>query len=84
MTHLIFVVIIILAMFAMVYKLIKKDSIGGKILIVNIFGTLTLIFLVLLSLEYKDAMLLDIAIIYALVNFITTLAFLKYQRDGAL
>jgi len=84
MTNLIFGIIIIMAMFTLVYKLIKRESLGGKVLIVNIFGTLTVIFLMLLSLEYKDYMLLDIAIIYALVNFITTLAFLKYQRDGAL
>ncbi|MDO7787745.1 MrpF/PhaF family protein [Desulforamulus aquiferis] len=50
---------------------------------VNFFGTKTVVILVLVGFMYgRPDVFLDIAIVYALINFTAVLAFLKYVESG--
>jgi multicomponent Na+:H+ antiporter subunit F len=49
----------------------------NRILAVNLFGTKTVLFVALVGFLFGRAEFLDIAILYALVNFVATVAVLR-------
>jgi len=51
---------------------------------VNTIGTTTIIILVLIGLIYGRPIFLDIAIVYAMINFIATLAVARYLKEGCI
>ncbi len=59
-------------------------TVYDRILAVNMFGSVTVILLAVLSFEIGRPDFLDIAIIYALMNFIGTVAVLKFFEYGNL
>ncbi len=76
-------VIMIAAMALMLVRLFRGPSLYDRVLAVNSFGTKTVLFLVLFAflIERPDA--IDIAILYALINFVGTIAVLKFFRYRA-
>lgn len=65
-------------------RLISGPSFYDRALAVNSFGTKIVLFLCLFSLIIGRADGIDIAILYALMNFIATVAILKFFRYRAL
>jgi multicomponent Na+:H+ antiporter subunit F len=64
---------------------IKGPTVYDRILAVNSFGTLTVLLIAILGFLMGRPAFLDIALVYALINFITTIAimkFFKYERLG--
>ena len=64
---------------------IKGPTVYDRILAVNSFGTLTVLLIAALGFLMGRPEFLDIALVYALINFITTIAimkFFKYSRLG--
>ena len=64
---------------------IKGPTVYDRILAVNSFGTLTVMLIAVLGFLMGRPAFLDIALVYALINFITTIAimkFFKYNRIG--
>ena len=55
-----------------------------RLLALNVFGNLTILFLVLLSAFTEFYALIDIALLYGLINFVTTLAILRFFNDRSL
>jgi len=55
-----------------------------RILAANTFGTKVVVLIALLGYLAEDTMFLDIALIYVLINFITTIGFLKYFKHHSL
>lgn len=53
-------------------------TVYDRILAVNLFGTLTVILIALLGFLIDRPEFLDIALVYALINFIGTIAVTKY------
>lgn len=53
-------------------------SVFDRILAVNLFGTLTVVLIALLGFLIDRPEFLDIALVYALINFIGTIAVTKY------
>ena len=45
-------------------------------------NTLVIVSMVVLGAAYKEAILIDVAIVYALLSFVTTLFIAKYLRKG--
>ena len=74
-----------LILFAMLLALISAiigKTVYDKILAVNIFGTITVLFIALFGFLTERPEFLDIAIVYALINFIATVAILKFFEYG--
>jgi multicomponent Na+:H+ antiporter subunit F len=74
-----------LILFAMLLALISAiigQSVYDKILAVNIFGTITVLFIALFGFLTERPEFLDIALVYALINFIATIAILKFFEYG--
>lgn len=55
-----------------------------RILAVNAFGTMTVLMIAVLGFLMGRPDFLDIALVYALINFISTIAVLKFFRYGDL
>jgi len=76
--------IIVLAAILVLYRAIKGPRIYDRVLAVNVIGTKTVVLLALIGFIYERPHFLDIALVYALINFIATVAFLKYRETGGL
>lgn len=77
--------IIILASVPILYRVIAGPFVFNRIMAVNVLGTKTVIILILVGFIYgRPEIFLDIAVVYALINFIAVLAFLRYVETGRL
>ena len=72
------------AMALMLSRLFIGPTLYDRVLAVNSFGTKTVIFLVIFALMTGRSDAVDIAILYALLNFIATIAILKFFRYRSL
>ncbi|MEQ8265911.1 MAG: monovalent cation/H+ antiporter complex subunit F [Parvibaculum sp.] len=65
-------------------RLFAGPTLYDRVLAVNTFGTLTVLLLSLLGFIAERPDFLDIALLYALINFVSTIAILKFFRYRAL
>ena len=61
-----------------VFRSIKGPTVYDRILAVNAFGTLTVVLISVYGFLSERPEFLDLALVYALINFIGTLAVSKY------
>ena len=73
-------IVMLVAVLLILVRALRGPTIHDRILSVNIMGTKTVIFLVLLGSLKGRTGFLDIALLYALINFISTIAILKYKE----
>ena len=71
-------VLLLVGMVLLLARGLKGPTMYDRILVANGFGTKTVVLIVLISVVAQDTMFLDIALVYALINFITTIGLLKY------
>ena len=84
MFELLIICILLVSMLLTIFRAVKGPTVYDRILAANVFGTITVILLVLFGYFFNYLETLDIALVYALINFITTLAFLKYFKFKSL
>ncbi len=75
---------LLIGMALLLGRLLAGPTLYDRILAVNSFGTKTVLFLCVFSLIVGRSDGIDIAILYALMNFIATIAVLKFFRYRAL
>jgi multicomponent Na+:H+ antiporter subunit F len=73
-----------LAMAMMLARLLHGPELYDRVLAVNSFGTKTVLFLCVFSFLIDRPDGIDIAILYSLMNFIGTIAILKFFRYRSL
>jgi len=78
------IVIILLASFFSLYRIIKGPTFFDRVLAVNLIGTKVVVLLALIDFLYDRPEFVDISIAYALINFIGTIAILKLKEKGKL
>ncbi|NNE57571.1 MAG: cation:proton antiporter [Hellea sp.] len=76
--------LILISMAMMLGRLLIGPTLYDRLLAVNSFGTKTVLFLCVFCLVIGRPDGVDIALLYALMNFIATIAVLKYFRYRAL
>lgn len=69
---------IVVTMTLALCRALAGPSVYDRILAVNMFGTKTVLFLAVISFIYGRTDFLDMALTYALINFISTLAVLQF------
>lgn len=86
MTSLLWVVAtaLLLMAFACLWRADKGPTIQDRILAVNVAGVKTLVVLVLLATIAGHSFLIDVAIVYGLLNFVITLAATRFIESGRL
>jgi multicomponent Na+:H+ antiporter subunit F len=75
---------LLVAMAMMIARAIMGPSHYDRILAVNSFGTKTVLLLAVIGFLFGRPAFLDIAIVYALINFVATIALMKFFRYRAL
>lgn len=70
--------------FASLYRSIKGPSVADRIVAINVVSTKVTVMIILISILLKQTGYMDVALIYALVGFITTLSVSKYLAKGKL
>ena len=77
-------VIVLVGVLVILLRLIKGPTLMDRILAVNVIGTKTIVLLALVGFLYdRPGFFVDIALVYALINFIATIAMLKYVEGDA-
>ena len=71
----------VLLAIAMLYRAIKGPTTQDRVLAVNVLGTNTVVVLALLAAGLGQESFLDIALIYALLNFLMAVAISKFTVE---
>jgi multicomponent Na+:H+ antiporter subunit F len=68
------------------YRVVRGPTLPDRVVAVNGIGTATVVALALLAAGLDESGLLDIALVYALLNFLLSLGLAKYavERGGVL
>ena len=71
---------------AMLYRAVKGPTNQDRVLAVNVLGTNTVVILALLGAALGEPWFLDIALVYALLNFLMSIAISKFtvERGGVI
>ncbi len=75
---------VLVAMAMALLRAILGPTVYDRIMAVNMFGTKTVLLIALLGFVAGRPEFLDIALVYALINFIGTIAMLKFSAYGDL
>lgn len=76
--------LVLVTMALALLRALRGPSLFDRILAVNMFGTSTVLGIAVLGFLTGRPAFLDIALVYALISFITTIATLKYFETGGL
>lgn len=85
MTDYLLIIAVITAVnaFICMYRAIAGPTAQDRLLAVNIMGTKTLIVVVLVTYAFGESFFLDVAMVYALLNFVVTVALCRYlETEG--
>jgi multicomponent Na+:H+ antiporter subunit F len=77
-----FIWVLLFTAFMALYRAVFGPTTFDKIVAVNVIGTKTVVVLVLIGFVYQRPYFFDIALLYALLNFIATIAISKYVERG--
>jgi len=75
---------ILVTMVLALARALLDSTVYDRVLAANMFGTKTVLLLAVVAFLYGREDLLDLALAYALINFISVLAVLKFVQDHAL
>ncbi len=75
---------VLVTMLLVLIRALLGPTVYDRILAVNLFGTKTVLFIAVLGFLDGRPEWLDIALVYALINFIGTIAVLKFMQYGDL
>ena len=73
-----------IGMILVLYRLYNGPTVYDRVLAVNSFGTHTVLFIGVIGFLAGRPDFLDIALLYALINFVGTIAVLKFFRYRAI
>lgn len=83
MIHSIALVVLLMGMAMLLVRAMRGPTAYDRILATNIFGTVTVLGIALLSGLDNSSMLLDVALLYGLINFTATIVLLRYFKYGS-
>lgn len=75
---------VLVTMVLALFRALVGPTVYDRILAVNMFGTKTVLIIALLGFLHDRPDFLDIALLYALINFIGIVAVMKYVQYGDL
>lgn len=72
--------VLLVSMVLILIRLFSGPTLYDRVLALNSFGTCTVLFIGVTGFAFGRPDFLDIALLYALINFVGTIAILKYFR----
>ncbi|MEM7120815.1 MAG: monovalent cation/H+ antiporter complex subunit F [Pseudomonadota bacterium] len=76
--------LVVVAMALTLFRTLKGPTLYDRILAVNVHGTMTVMLIALAGFLVDRPDFLDLSLVYALLNFVGTLAALKFFKHGHL
>lgn len=73
--------ILSIALIISIFRFITANEVYTKILVVNLIGTKIVLLILLAGTVSIEKDFTDIAMVYALINFISTIVILKFYED---
>ena len=64
------------------YRATLGPGVFNRVAAINVIGTKTIVLLVIIGYIFERPLFFDISLLYAILNFIGTLAFAKYLERG--
>jgi multicomponent Na+:H+ antiporter subunit F len=77
-------VVLTLLSFASLYRAMVGPSAGDRVVAINMISTKITIIIVLCAVFLGEKQYVDVALIYAMISFITTVSVAKYLEKGKL
>jgi multicomponent Na+:H+ antiporter subunit F len=77
-------IILTLLSFASLYRAIVGPTVADRVVAINMVSTKVSIIIILVALFLDEKNYVDVALIYAMVSFITTVSVAKYLERGKL
>ena len=77
-------VLVMLLTFLSLVRALKGPTAPDRVTAISIIGTKTVVIITLIAWIYDQKYFLDIAMVYALMSFITTVGVAKYLEKGAI
>lgn len=78
------IILLLIGMLLTLLRALRGPTIYDRVLAINVFGTITVLFIAVHGFRQGRPDFLDIALVYALINFIATIAVLKVFECGDL
>ncbi|MDH7594262.1 MAG: monovalent cation/H+ antiporter complex subunit F [Methanomicrobiales archaeon] len=75
-------IVLIVTIFLCLYRVVRGPGACNRLIAANTIGTKTIVLLVVIGYIYGRDIFLDIALAYAMINFIATLGMAKYLEKG--
>ncbi|WDM85023.1 cation:proton antiporter [Ehrlichia sp. JZT12] len=76
--------VLLFCMGMMLIYVVCGKTIYDKILAANLFGTYSVVLIVIIGIMNDSLSLIDVSLVYACINFISTIAFMKFFLRGSL
>ncbi len=67
-----------------IYRAFQGPTPGDRIISINLMTTLVIAIILLLSFYFSEESYIDVAILYAMIGFLMTVAVVKYLQKGSL
>lgn len=77
-------ILVMLMIFLSLIRALIGPTAPDRVAAINIIGTKTVVIITLIAQIYEQIYFLDVAMVYALMSFITTIGVAKYLEKGAL
>jgi multicomponent Na+:H+ antiporter subunit F len=77
-------IILTLLSFASLYRAIVGPTVADRVVAINMISTKITVIIILVALILGEKNYVDVALIYAMVSFITTISVAKYLERGKL
>lgn len=74
-------IVVLVAMLLTLLRAALGPTVYDRILAINVFGTVTILMIALFGFLVERPEFLDIALLYALINFIGTIAVLRFMEN---
>jgi len=76
--------LIVLTILLSLCRAVVGPGVFNRVAAVNVIGTKTIVLLIIMGYYFERPLFFDIPLLYAMINFIGTLAFAKYLERGEL
>ena len=77
-------IIMAIATFLCLYRAVVGPTEADRVVSINIIGTKTVVIISIIAVVFGQDFFLDVALVYALISFATTIGIAKYMEKGAL
>lgn len=76
------VVLIVMLIFVSLYRVVSGPTIADRVVALNVIATKITISIVVVSILTNQQSYIDVALVYALIGFIASIAIVRYLEKG--